>query len=304
MPQPLVRRPGIGLDARPQAGGGVGGRQCDRREISRIAEAQPVSQPAGTLFSWLCEPTTRDVDPMTGNDSNPRIFEYRTPTGPDGQLTEIKPEEMEQFLLARLEAATGDPTDAIWELAQYYKRAGRIDRAFQYLGTLFERAQDPETAAKILLALGQTAERAGDFELAVRFYQHGLSTRPADQWTRYFLHNNLGYSLNQLGRCPEGELQCRAAIEINPDRPNAHKNLGLALAARGAVREAAESFVAATQANASDGRAMRCLEALLAAHPELQPEFDDALAQCRRAVESARAAFVAATAELEQRIER
>jgi tetratricopeptide (TPR) repeat protein len=241
---------------------------------------------------------------MKERDSEPRIFHYKTPVVPDGQLTEIGPDEIEQFFRARLDAAKGDPTQAIWDLEQCYKRSGKIDLAFQYLATLFHRAEDRETTATILLALGQTAETAGDFELAARFYRHGLSVEPEDKFTQYFLHNNLGYSLNQLGQYPDGEQHCRAAIGINADRPNAHKNLGLALVARGALHEAAESFVAATQANASDGRAMRYLEALLEEHAELQPEFDDALAQCRSAVETARAAFMAATAEIEQRIAR
>ncbi len=65
-----------------------------------------------------------------------------------------------------------------------------------------------------------------------------------DAW--YIIPNNLGYSLNMRGRSVEGEKYGRAAIAINPCRPNGHKNLGIALAGKGQSREAAKCFIAAT----------------------------------------------------------
>ena len=46
-----------------------------------------------------------------------------------------------------------------------------------------------------------------------------------------------------LGHFAEGEKFCRAAIEINPSRPNGHKNLGIALAGQGQYREAAGALL-------------------------------------------------------------
>ncbi len=234
----------------------------------------------------------------------PFPFQYTTPTVPEGPLKELTVEEAERHLLEKLAASTDEPTGAMWDLAQFYKRAGKVEQAFEQFRLLLDRVHDAEALAKILLALGQTAEGANDFEMASTFYREGLAKAPADRFTRYFLHNNLGYSLNQLERYAEGEAQCRRAIEINPDRQNAHKNLGIALAARGALREAAQSFVAATQANAADGRALRLLEGVLELSPELRTEFSEALEQCRSAVGAARAAREEAERELERRIEK
>jgi hypothetical protein len=74
---------------------------------------------------------------------------------------------------------------------------------------------------------------------------------------------------------------------VDASRPNAHKNLGIALAGQGAYREAAKCFVTATQANATDSRAFRLLEDLVKQHPELEFEFGDELEACRQAVEMA-----------------
>ena len=48
-------------------------------------------------------------------------------------------------------------------------------------------------------------------------------------------------------------------FEIDPSRPNAHKNLGISLAGQSQYREAAQCFVTATQVNAADPRALRLL---------------------------------------------
>jgi hypothetical protein len=55
--------------------------------------------------------------------------------------------------------------------------------------------------------------------------------------------------------------------------------------------EAAEFFIAATQADASDPRSLAHLENLIAAHPELEvdlPDLTDRLNACRKVVKIAR----------------
>jgi len=198
--------------------------------------------------------------------------------------TEMTFEESEQQLLGRLEAAKDDPRAAMWNLAYFYKRAGKLDRAFQYFNKLFESVENKEPQAQILMALGQTTEMTRDFELAAEFYRQGLALGPKDPFTCYYLHNNLGFSLNQLGRFEEAEPHCWQAIEIAPRRHNAYKNLGIALTGLGRHQEAAEFFVRATQRNPWDGRALGHLEDLLEEHAELQQRFSEALQECRRAV--------------------
>jgi tetratricopeptide (TPR) repeat protein len=86
---------------------------------------------------------------------------------------------------------------------------------------------------------------------------------------RYLLCNNLGYCLSQLGRFAEAERLCRAAIALDPERYNAHKNLGVALEGQGRHAEPAEGYVEATRKNPGDPRALRHLETMLARHPEV-----------------------------------
>ena len=139
------------------------------------------------------------------------------------------------------------------------------------------------------LAMGGHAEHAGDYPGAVAYYEETLRFKPADPMTAYFANNNLGFSLNQLGRFVEGEACCRTAIPILPERPNAHKNLGLALAGQGRWREAAACYVEATRVCPSDPRSCALLEALVRDHPELVAEFAEAARAGRNAVGGARA---------------
>ena len=223
---------------------------------------------------------------MSEGDQGPsRDSRHDVPAGP---LTEWTFEEAEQHFLERLAAAKDDPQGAMWNLAVFYKRAGKLERAFHYFNQLYESVEDREPQAQILMALGQVAEMARDFELAAEFYSQGLVLEPRSRSTCYYLHNNLGFSLNQLGRFREAEPHCWQAIEIDPQRHNAYKNLGISLAAMDRHREAAEFFVRATQRNAWDGRALGHLEDLLEAHPGLQQEFSEKLQECRRAVARSR----------------
>ena len=205
------------------------------------------------------------------------------PEGVEGEMKAVSPEAVERALLEALAAAGQDSVEARWELAQFYKLAGKLELAMQQFRAVLERVTSVEEQAKVLLALGQTAERCGDFELAEQFYREGLALGPQDASTGYFLRNNCGYALNQLGRYADGEALCRQAIEIEPRRANAHKNLGIALEGQGRHREAATAYVAAMQADARDGRAARHLEALLATHPALRGEFGGVLVQYRDA---------------------
>ena len=102
-----------------------------------------------------------------------------------------------------------------------------------------------------------------------------------------------------IGSLPEGqaltgseieEMLLEKAIEINPERANTFKNLGLSHQALGDFPNAAKQFVAATQANAADGRSLAHLDDLLVEHPELlvdDPDLEFQLEACRKAVEQA-----------------
>jgi len=130
--------------------------------------------------------------------------------------------------------------------------------------SLVEMSPDPERLGNLYLALGVELEKSDDYDLAAEVYRKGIECGPKESDTRYFLHNNLGYCLNQLGKHAEAEEFCRTAIEIEPWRYNAYKNLGVALQGLGAFPEAAAAFLQAAIAFPFDPRSIAHLAVLLA----------------------------------------
>lgn len=219
----------------------------------------------------------------------PMNFRFQIPNPPAGKLIEVSMGEAEMILLRSLHFAEGnmDTNRALWNLAQFYKVNGQHDEALRRLRELIGLLNDPEAKAECVFTMGQAMEQKGDYLGAVRYYKEATALEPAGTFTWYYIQNNLGFSLNMLGRFEEGAMYSRRAIGIDPHRPNGHKNLGVALAALGHYRAAARSFITATRVNAADGRSATLLEDLLQAHPELEFEFAEEAKQCREAVDFA-----------------
>ncbi len=217
----------------------------------------------------------------------PLDFHFELPRPPVGPLVEVSSQEMEKLLLKQLEDAVSEPRQAVWQLAQFYMQTRQTDKAVVRLRQLIQILPDAEDRAKCVLTMGQAMEQTGDFAGAAGYYKEALALEPMNTWTWYFINNNLGFSLNTLRHFTEAEVYCRKAIQTDPNRPNAHRNLGLSLAGQGQFRDAARCYVAATQVNAADGRALHLLQELLDEHPELAYEFENAAASCQEAVETA-----------------
>lgn len=158
-------------------------------------------------------------------------------------------------------------------LASFYRKQRRYDASLICLRRIADLENDLELKARGLLLMGITAEQKCDFEAAAGYYREALALEPTQNDAWFFIHNNLGFSLNQLGRFEEGEQFCRAAIDICPERPNGHKNLGLALVGQGQFRAAANSFKRAMTVAPRDSRSFALLRELLQQHPELKTEF-------------------------------
>jgi Flp pilus assembly protein TadD len=160
------------------------------------------------------------------------------------------------------------------ECLDYY----RFDGALGLLAKALELAADDGMRAFCCLEMGCAHEKRGDFPGAADAYRRGLAF-PAD-WTRtwYFLNNNLGFCLNQLGSFAEAEACCRTAIAFQPFVYNAHKNLGVSLAGQGRLVEAANSLLEAARRSSGDPRALGHLEDLLAHHPEIGRDHPEILA--------------------------
>jgi tetratricopeptide (TPR) repeat protein len=217
-------------------------------------------------------------------------FRYSVPRRPEGEALTF--DEIKARFLKQLQEKDGNCVQSLINLAKVYAQTERYYEAFRCVERLIVLSDDPEKHAAYYLALGAFMEKRGDFQGAARFYRQAFGLEPCRTETWYFIHNNLGYSLNQLGHHDEAIPYLRHAIEIDPDRPNAYKNLGLAMEAMGRFAEAAGLFIAATQANAADPRSLAHLENMMASHPELEVDLPDLryrLEACREAVKSSRA---------------
>lgn len=195
---------------------------------------------------------------------------------------ELTAEQTEVVLLTLFEQKKRDMEHAAWQLVRFYSVVGRQDLSLNYINQLKDITHDPEKQASYYLATGQLMEQIGDFESAVKFYGQAFSMEPANNQIWYLINNNLGYSLVQLGQFEDAEPYCRAAIEIEPRRYNAHKNLGLSLQGQGHYPEAALSYIESVKANHGDIRALLHLIKLMMTHPEISDEIPNLDEQVRK----------------------
>ena len=212
-------------------------------------------------------------------------FRSSLPDFPEGRPVNFA--EVELLLKARIVNSLEDDLEALYQLSVLYSRSGRPDQAEKCITKLLKTNQEPGGAALHLFQLGQLGERHRDYDAAATYYWRGLEAGPVSPLTSYFLRNNLGYSLNQLDRFSEAEPLLREAIQVDPEKPNAYKNLGLCQWGLGRLVEAATSFIEGTRMDAADGRSLDHLKQLFREHPEIAneiPGFDTLLTACREAV--------------------
>lgn len=194
---------------------------------------------------------------------------------------------IERDLLADLKNPAENKQAVRARLIQLYRYSDRIDDAIGYTIDYLREGSSLSESGWAWVKLGQIMEQIDDFSRAVECYRMALPAEEAHLEVRYCAHNNLGYSLNQLGRYVEAEQHCSLAIELIPGFFNAHKNLGVSMEGQGQFEDAARSYISSVRLNAADPRALTHLEELLIRHLELyevMPVLSDDLHNCRRAV--------------------
>ena len=134
--------------------------------------------------------------------------------------------------------------------------------------------------AAVAAALGfATAERNKTYRDSLSFYQDIVLHRPDNPWAR----NNLAMTLKDKGRLPEALEQFHEALRLWPTYPEAHNNLGLAVADLPGRREEARSqFETALRLNPEYADAHNNLANLLSDQPGGQ---DEALANYEKALQ-------------------
>lgn len=196
-------------------------------------------------------------------------------------ITPVTDDETEARLLQELKTPVSEKAclETLWELTFFYHCIQRIDVATTCVLLILDSTDEPEEQARCYRNLGVFAEHRREYEVAIQHYEKGVALRPRDKMEAYFLHNNMAYCLNLLGKHDEAEAMCHKAIEIDSTRHNAWKNLGLSLEAKGDLVGAAYSYVEATRNGPRDARAAMLLEQLLKANPGLQSKFPQVLVE-------------------------
>jgi tetratricopeptide (TPR) repeat protein len=187
----------------------------------------------------------------------------------DGELLSITDVDGVFSYLARRHDKPSDISRALWSFGEECRNAGHFGVAGEYYEKILLLEDEPSERAKCLLAIGMVGEKSGDFVASAKAYARAFELEQEPNFIWYFLNNNLGFSLNQLGRHKEAVRYCRAALKIDRRRHNAHKNLGVALEGLGRYAEAARSYLRAAKINPGDGRALNHLKHLLSTHPEM-----------------------------------
>jgi tetratricopeptide (TPR) repeat protein len=213
-------------------------------------------------------------------------FQFHAPEPPPQGGKFVTAKQAEELLLGQLQTKERAEPEVLWDLACLYSKTGNQERAFALVQQLVEKANSLEEKARFCLAMGQLMEQMGNYEMAVRYYREALALEPVGGGTWYFINNNLGYCLNHFQRFAEAEPYLRRAIEIDPNRANAFKNLGISLQGQGDYAGAAQCYIKAVRVNAADPRALRHLEQLLQQHPAVSielPDVGEQLAACQLA---------------------
>jgi len=227
---------------------------------------------------------------MFDNDKIPEGYSFSIPEFPPTGSKALKAQEAEEYLLNKIKSHEQDLKNAKLDLIIFYQKVRRFEPALEIIKELLNMAENNEEKAHYYLTFGQFMEEEENFAAAVEYYTQASLIGQSNTEMRYFINNNLGYSLNKLGKFEEGEKYCRKAIEINPRRNNAYKNLGISLEGQCHYEEAAYYYVQATKIESIDPRATGHLQDLLERHPEIlekNPGLSKDLENCQKAVKFA-----------------
>jgi tetratricopeptide (TPR) repeat protein len=176
---------------------------------------------------------------------------------PDGRVIAV--EDAESFFahLAETEKNPEELKRLLWGLARECDESAKYDGAVAYLEKILTLEEGPDDRARCFLVMGQVFERKMDFPAAVAAYSRAFTLPARENDTWYLLNNNLGFSLNQIGRHEEAE----------------------------------HCLLRAAQARPEDFRALDHLEDLLAQHDEIgrdHPEILEAAQECREAARTSK----------------
>ncbi|GEM_PF-1632429 len=168
--------------------------------------------------------------------------------------------------------AKGPDQNKLRMLLEHYQ-SGRVEDAENLAVSMTKEFPDHTFAWKVLGGVYDKTDRMSD---ALYAHQITVALDPKDPDS----HNNLGQTLNKMGRSLEAEESCRRAIDLKPEFAPAHNNLGNALHELGRLEEAESSFIQAIALNPQSAVAYSNLSTTLCG----LGRFEEAETCCKQAI--------------------
>jgi tetratricopeptide (TPR) repeat protein len=119
-------------------------------------------------------------------------------------------------------------------------QAGRWVEAKQVLDSVLRTDPNDDASLNAYGIVAWQGEHA--YPLAIQYMERALQFAPTDV-TRSSIQENLGAIYCEMGRYEEGVSRFRLAVEIKPNEPRYHVNLGIALRLAGRAPEARSQFL-------------------------------------------------------------
>jgi tetratricopeptide (TPR) repeat protein len=156
-----------------------------------------------------------------------------------------------QMYLTHIEENGNDSPAVLIERATEANRAVNIPEFMNIAPGGLEKIDAPATEFYRLFDVAVQLADKKQYESAIPAWKKALELAPEDPRG----HNNLGVALVESGRMDEAIAEYRKSIELNPNSSQTHNNLGSALAEQGRVDEALPEFQKAVELNPDNGAA-------------------------------------------------
>ncbi len=182
-----------------------------------------------------------------------------------------------QMFLTHLDEAGNDSPAILIENATAANRAVNIPEFVNISQDGLMRIDAPATDYYRVVDVAMELMNKGQYEAVIPEWRKALQLSPEEP----LAHNNLGFALAEAGKVEEAVKHYRRALELDPQYPEAHNNLGEALARRARYDEAIAQFKKALDLDPTQADARSNLGATLAQ----QGKIDEAIPHLEKAVE-------------------
>ncbi len=156
-----------------------------------------------------------------------------------------------QMYLTHIDENGNDTPAVLIEHATESNRAVNIPEFMNIAAGGLEKIDAPATDFYRLFDIAVQLADKRQFEAAVPAWKKALELNPEDPRG----HNNLGVALFESGKMDEAIVEYRKSLELNPNSSQTHNNLGSALAEKGSMDAALPEFQKAVELNPDNAAA-------------------------------------------------